>query len=583
MERTWAIVERELRRFRRSPTLMVVSLVFPVVQLVVLGYAFGGNVKHLRLAIVDQDHGVPAVRVREMAAAVASGAKTVDTVEYADQGRALQDLRDGRVNGVLTIPPEFSRRVLAKDAPRLALIEDNTDNFVSATLAATMNSLVAAYGRPAAAPRVATAPTLDVVEVYPYVPYIQYLLPGSIVMSIFMMVMIGGGIIYIDDKARGLHEGYLVTPISKLELIAGFNLSGTLKAVLSGTVLLIVGSLVAGIPDPLEPTRLLQALRGRRGDGVRPDQHDVPHDGAGHRPAPAACDVRRAEHASLLPERRRLPAAGLPRVDAAHRGGGPVHLRRPRVQVPPPEGHRLRRDRFRPRVPPRLLRGDDGRGDAALPEDAVSAEAGTRDRILEAATALFSEQGYRRVTVRAICRAAGVNVAAVNYHFGDKLGLYREVVQEAIEAMRGTTEESRRAGEGRPAEEKLHVFVRTFVRRLLEAGHPRIQRLVQREMTEPTGLLDRVIAQAVRPRLEYLSGIVAEILDCPPDDPRVLRCIFSVQSQAFATVPNAIGRRLGFSPTAEDADALADHITRFSLAGIRALAGHREIAGAGRR
>ena len=53
-------------------------------------------------------------------------------------------------------------------------------------------------------------------------------------MSIFMMVMIGGGIIFIDDKARGLHEGYLVTPITKLELIAGFNISGTIKAVLAG-------------------------------------------------------------------------------------------------------------------------------------------------------------------------------------------------------------------------------------------------------------------------------------------------------------------------------------------------------------
>ena len=102
----------------------------------------------------------------------------------------------------------------------------------------------------------------------------------------------------------------------------------------------------------------------------------------------------------------------------------------------------------------------------------MSAEAGTRDRILEAATALFAEQGFRRVTVRAICRAAGVNVAAVNYHFGDKLGLYREVVQAAIEAMRGTTEEARREGEGRPAEEKLHVFVRTFVRRLLASRAP---------------------------------------------------------------------------------------------------------------
>ena len=109
----------------------------------------------------------------------------------------------------------------------MALIEDNTDNFVSATLAATVerHGRRLQRSRPTA-PRVRGQPTLDVVEVYPYVPYVQYLLPGSIVMSIFMMVMIGGGIIFIDDKARGLHEGYLVTPITKFELIAGFNISG---------------------------------------------------------------------------------------------------------------------------------------------------------------------------------------------------------------------------------------------------------------------------------------------------------------------------------------------------------------------
>jgi ABC-2 type transport system permease protein len=260
MQRTWAIIERELRRFRRSPTLIVVSMVFPVVQLVVLGYAFGGNVKHLKVGVVDQDHGVPAVKVRELASAVGSGARTFETVEYADPGEAMDDLRNGRINGVLTIPPEFSRRVLARNAPRVALIEDNTDNFVSSTLAATVNSMMAAYNEPATSPRVADEATLDVVEIYPYVPYVQYLLPGSIVMSIFMMVMIGGGIIYIDDKARGLHEGYLVTPITKFELIAGFNLSGTVKAVLAGFVLMTIGSLIAGIPNPFDPFRMLRLL-----------------------------------------------------------------------------------------------------------------------------------------------------------------------------------------------------------------------------------------------------------------------------------------------------------------------------------
>ena len=200
MQRMWAIVERELRRFKRSPMLIFFSLVFPLVQLVILGYAFGGNVKHLTVAIVDHDHGVPAVKVRELASAVAANARTFDTVMYTDEGEALTALRTGRVNGVLTIPADFSRRTLADQAPRVALIADNTDNFVASALTGSMAGLVAAYNEPTVpSSRTGAAVTLDVVEVYPYVPYIQYLLPGSITMSIFMMVMIGGGIILIDD------------------------------------------------------------------------------------------------------------------------------------------------------------------------------------------------------------------------------------------------------------------------------------------------------------------------------------------------------------------------------------------------
>jgi ABC-2 type transport system permease protein len=172
----------------------------------------------------------------------------------------MQDLRDGRVNGVLSFPPDYSRRVLAKDAPQVALIEDNTDNFAVAALEAGFSDIVGTYNQGGATPRVPTAVTLSVVELYPYVPYIQYLLAGSIVMAIFVSAMIGGGIIYIDDKARGLHEGYLVTPISKFELIMGFNLSGAAKAVLAGIVLTTVGSVIAGIPNPLDPIRMLKLL-----------------------------------------------------------------------------------------------------------------------------------------------------------------------------------------------------------------------------------------------------------------------------------------------------------------------------------
>jgi ABC-2 type transport system permease protein len=259
MQRVLAMVERELRRFRRSPTLVAVSLVLPLVQLVILGYAFGGNLKHLRVGIVDQDGGLPAAHVRAMTQAITSNAATFRVIEYTDLGKALTALRNGDLNGVLSIPPGFSRRQLAKTDPHIALIEDNTDNFVSSALGGSVANLVGAYNAPVPNGRRLGAETrLDIVELYPYVPYIQYLLAGSIVMSIFVMVMIGGGIIFIDDKARGLHEGYLVTPISSLELILGFTLSGAVKAVLAGTALMFFGTLVAGVPDPLEPMRLVR-------------------------------------------------------------------------------------------------------------------------------------------------------------------------------------------------------------------------------------------------------------------------------------------------------------------------------------
>ncbi len=260
LNRIWALIERDLRRFRRSPTLIVVSMILPLVQLVVLGYAFGGKVKHLEIGVVDQDHSVSAVRLKGMLNAVAANAQTFDTISYTDEGQALRDLRNGRINGVLTIPPEFSRKVLSGENPRVALIEDNTDQFSSSALASSLSELLSAYNAQPVEPRQSGAVTLSAVEVYPYVPYIQYLLPGTIVLAIFVSAMIGGGIIFIDDKARGLHEGYLVTPLTKLDLILGFNLAGAIKAVLAGLVLVTVGSLIAGIPNPLDPLRFVRMM-----------------------------------------------------------------------------------------------------------------------------------------------------------------------------------------------------------------------------------------------------------------------------------------------------------------------------------
>ena len=100
MNRIWAIIERDLRRFRRSPTLVIVSMVMPLVQLIVLGYAFGGKVKHLQLGILDQDRGMPAIRIHEMAQAVAANAQTFESIYYNNQATALHDLHDGKISGL---------------------------------------------------------------------------------------------------------------------------------------------------------------------------------------------------------------------------------------------------------------------------------------------------------------------------------------------------------------------------------------------------------------------------------------------------------------------------------------------------
>jgi AcrR family transcriptional regulator len=197
----------------------------------------------------------------------------------------------------------------------------------------------------------------------------------------------------------------------------------------------------------------------------------------------------------------------------------------------------------------------------------------TRDRLLKAGARLFADRGFRKVTVREICRAAHANVAAVNYHFGDKLGLYREVLQTAIDAMRATNDAARQAGAGRTAEDQLRRYIAIFVHRLLASGHDAVHKLIQRELHDPTPALDVLVEQGVRPRVEYLSRLVAEMIGCPTSDPRVLRCVASIQAQSLAYLPNPIASRLGltFTPTAAHLDEVAEHIAEFSLAGIHAL------------
>ena len=115
-----------------------------------------------------------------------------------------------------------------------------------------------ALNHPQVEQRVANQAALKIVELYPFMEYMKYLLPGSITLAMFVSVMIGGGMLYIDDKARGVHEGFLVTPITRLELVLGLVASGALKAILSGVVLTLLGSLIAGLDVIFHPVLLVQ-------------------------------------------------------------------------------------------------------------------------------------------------------------------------------------------------------------------------------------------------------------------------------------------------------------------------------------
>jgi ABC-2 type transport system permease protein len=121
-----------------------------------------------------------------------------------------------------------------------------------------MQSLTDALNQPAVPQRVLNSIALEIVELYPYIEYMKYLLPGSITLAMFVSVMIGGGMLYIDDKARGVHEGFLVTPITRVELVGGLVTAGALKAVLAGVVLTVLGSLIAGLDVLFHPLALVQ-------------------------------------------------------------------------------------------------------------------------------------------------------------------------------------------------------------------------------------------------------------------------------------------------------------------------------------
>jgi AcrR family transcriptional regulator len=204
-----------------------------------------------------------------------------------------------------------------------------------------------------------------------------------------------------------------------------------------------------------------------------------------------------------------------------------------------------------------------------MPKHRASDEV-TRTRLLEAAGPLFAAQGFHKAKIRDICARAGANVAAVNYHFGDKLGLYTEVLRYSVSAAVIDPDVVANA----PPEVKLRGFVRMILDSVFKATRPAwYMKLVLQEMSNPTPAIDELVRQFIRPRYRLLCELIGQMIGQPPKARITQLCAHSVVGQArhylIATVViEKVWPQFRFTP--KELEELTDHITAFSLAGIEA-------------
>ena len=198
----------------------------------------------------------------------------------------------------------------------------------------------------------------------------------------------------------------------------------------------------------------------------------------------------------------------------------------------------------------------------------------TRLRLLAAAGEVFAEQGFRRATVREICARADANIAAVNYHFGDKEKLYVSVLQHWLgEALKKYPPDGG-LPPGAPARDRLAAFIRSWLFRMLGEGMPAWHgKLMAREMSEPTAGFDFILAETIRPMSQKLTAIVRELLSPEISDEAARDCAMSIAGQCcFYRHAHEMIRRLypGHEQSPDRIEHLANHITQFSLSAIAA-------------
>jgi ABC-2 type transport system permease protein len=249
VSRTLAVAERDLRRFRRNIQLVIPMVMMPIIYLLILGKSMGGDLHHIPVAIVVEDEGAAAAAVRKQMMTLEAARQLFDVREESDVRTAVDRLRQGEYRAVVIVPPNFSEDFARGEKAELGLALDNTDGTSSNTIEGEMRRAIADLRVEGRAPPVArVGVTVERVDVYGHKNYMQYLVPGVIALALFFVAMVAGGIILVDDRARGIHEGYFVTPLTSLDLVMGLTLSATTLALCMGTLVTVSSIAIAQLP-----------------------------------------------------------------------------------------------------------------------------------------------------------------------------------------------------------------------------------------------------------------------------------------------------------------------------------------------
>lgn len=199
----------------------------------------------------------------------------------------------------------------------------------------------------------------------------------------------------------------------------------------------------------------------------------------------------------------------------------------------------------------------------------------TKDRLIQAAAPIFAEKGYRDTTVAEICEAAGANIAAVNYHFGDKESLYDAVWRHAFEVTADKFPLFGKLPDNPTLEDYLYSYAHALMCRIFNDDEPGLfPKLLHLEMSNPTLALDRIGQEVLFPQKQFIGKEIHTFLEPLLTEDEIQLCIYSVVGQcAFYNFSRPLRERIlsGKNMNEKEIEKLARHIARFSIGGLKEI------------